>query len=153
MSDKLWTTDRHQDDIVIRKTGGSNLKRAEMVQTPIGLEAVLVGLPDTEDQLAQVMFNGLRSVPVIQEFTLELGDYDNANVSVQTTAIHDVSNRSKKDLADMLTREVVRDDSVVAVKIDVSGNMHVARLNEGTRDDKENAELFKPQFSITYLKR
>tara|TARA_R110002020_G_scaffold268819_3_gene484067 strand:+ start:19884 stop:20339 length:456 start_codon:yes stop_codon:yes gene_type:complete len=151
MSDRLWTSDRHQDDIVKRNTGGSNLKREEMKQKPIGLETLLSGLPDTEDDLMQVVFNALRSVPMIQDFTLQTGLYE--NISVKKTTLSDVQSRAKKDIAEMVTREISRDQSIVGIKVDIEGFIETAVLNSGKRADKKNAENFDPAFHITYLKR
>ena len=144
----VYPPPKTQDDIVKQKTGGSGLIEKSAVQRPVGLLQTISNLPNTEVDLAQTLFNAMRSYPPIQCFKVVFGTFD--NVQLTTVRFPAATQASKKELSEALARQIATDDTVVGVELTTEGKLTISKLKDGDRSSETIKAAFDPRFEIDY---
>jgi len=160
---KVWPAAKTQDDLVKREVGDGGFSIATVHPKTIGLVESVAGLPGTEKELSEVIHIGLRMYPNVQEFFLELGDFPDNKVSMETQRFPNISGTGKKIIAETLAREIVSNPSVVGLHINAKDEMVSLVLKSGSRLDEEYRDFTTiknkdgkdkyPLLTVKYLKR
>jgi hypothetical protein len=156
VADNLMVRPETQEDIVEQVSPSGPFTYKEYAKKPIGGAKLFTASPLDEDLVSSVIKNHLKSRNLLQNFTVRLGEYASKDLTKNTRRVKGLISRGREEIADVLARELNRDETIVAITLSVGEGvgdsiMEITSLKSGTRVDEKHLSKLDPVFRMGYL--